>query len=135
LDGKKRKFSEFRGKYVLLDFWGFWCPPCMKELPYLREAYKRFQSRNFEIVGMNTDQFTPDSIKKNLEQNGMMWTQARHDSFLDLKNYAFRIESFPTTLLIAPDGKILSLSRQERGEPDLRGKDLLTTLDEILPKK
>lgn len=135
LNGKKRKFSEFRGKYVLLDFWGFWCPPCMQELPYLREAYKRFQTRNFEIVGMNTDQYTPDSIKKSLEQNGMTWTQARHDSFLDLKDYEFRIESFPTTLLIAPDGKILSLSRQEKGEPDLRGKDLLETLDEILPKK
>ena len=135
LNGKKRKFSEFRGKYVLLDFWGFWCPPCLKELPYLREAYKRFQSRNFEIVGMNTDEYTPDSIKKNLEKNGMTWTQARRDSFIDLKDYEFRIESFPTTLLIAPDGKILSLSRQEKGEPDLRGKDLLETLDEILPKK
>ncbi|CAA9375514.1 MAG: hypothetical protein AVDCRST_MAG74-1323 [uncultured Pyrinomonadaceae bacterium] len=135
LDGKKRRFSEFRGKYVLLDFWGFWCPPCLKELPYLREAYKRFQSRNFEIVGMNTDKYTPESIKKNLEQNGMTWTQARHDSFINLKDYEFRIESFPTTLLIAPDGKILSLSRQEKGEPDLRGKDLLETLDEILPKK
>ncbi len=135
LDGKKRKFSEFRGKYVLLDFWGFWCPPCMRELPYLREAYKRFQSRNFEIVGMNTDEYTPDSIKKNLEKNGMTWTQARRDSFIDLKDYQFRIESFPTTLLIAPDGKILSLSRQEKGEPDLRGEDLLTTLDGILPKK
>lgn len=135
LDGKKRRFSEFRGKYVLLDFWGFWCPPCLKELPYLREAYKRFQSRNFEIVGMNTDEYTPDSIKKNLEKNGMTWTQARHDSFIDLKDYQFRIESFPTTLLIAPDGKILSLSRQEKGEPDLRGKDLLETLDKILPEK
>jgi peroxiredoxin len=135
LDGKKRRFSEFRGKYVLLDFWGFWCPPCLKELPYLREAYKRFQSRNFEIVGMNTDEYTPDSIKKNLEKNGMTWTQARRDSFTDLRDYEFRIESFPTTLLIAPDGKILSLSRQEKGEPDLRGKDLLETLDEILPKK
>jgi len=135
LNGKKRKFSEFRGKYVLLDFWGFWCPPCLRELPYLKEAYKRFQGRNLEIVGMNTDDFTPDSIKKSLEQNGMTWTQARHDSFLDLKNFEFRIESFPTTLLVSPDGKILSMSRQEKGEPDLRGKDLLTTLDEILPEK
>jgi peroxiredoxin len=135
LDGKKRRFSEFRGKYVLLDFWGLWCPPCLKELPYLREAYKRFQSRNFEIVGMNTDDYTPESIKKSLEKNGMTWTQARHDSFTDLKDYEFRIESFPTTFLVAPDGKILSMSRQERGEPDLRGKDLLETLDEILPKK
>ncbi len=63
LNGKKRKFSEFRGKYVLLDFWGFWCPPCRAEMPYLREAYKRFQARGLEIVGMNTDEFTPESIK------------------------------------------------------------------------
>jgi len=135
LTGKKRRFSEFRGKYVLLDFWGFWCSPCREELPYLREAYKRYQSRNLEIVGMNTDDYTPDSIKKSLEENGMTWTQARQDSFIELKDFQFRIESFPTTFLVAPDGKILSMSRQDRGEPDLRSKDLLTTLDEILPKK
>jgi thiol-disulfide isomerase/thioredoxin len=134
LNGKKRKFSEFRGKYVLLDFWGFWCPPCRDELPYLREAYKRYQSRGLEIVGMNTDDFTPESIKKALSENGMTWTQARHDSFMELKDFQFRIESFPTTFLVAPDGKVLSMSRHQRGEPDLRGKDLLTTLDEILPK-
>lgn len=135
LNGKKRKFSEFRGKYVLLDFWGFWCPPCRAELPYLREAYKRFQSRGLEIVGMNTDDYTTESIKKALVENGMTWTNARKDSFLELKDFQFRIESFPTTFLIAPDGKILSMSRHLRGEPDLRGKDLLTTLDKILPEK
>ncbi len=133
LNGKKRRISEFRGKYLIVDFWGFWCPPCMAELPYLREAYKRFQSRGFEIVGMNTDKYTPESIKKNLSENQITWTQGRKDSFIELRDVQFRIESFPSTILVAPDGKILSLSRQERGEPDLRGKDLLTTLDKILP--
>lgn len=135
LNGKKRRLSEFRGKYVLLDFWGFWCPPCRDEMPYLREAYKRYQSRGLEIVGMNTDNFTPESIKKSLDQNQMTWTQARLDSFKDLRDYQLRIESFPTTFLLSPDGKILSMSRHKRGEPDLRGKDLLETLDKILPKK
>src|SRR5258706_1709362 len=44
LDGKQRSFSEFKGKFVLLDIWGFWCGPCRRELPYIREAYRRFQS-------------------------------------------------------------------------------------------
>ena len=135
LNGKKRKFSEFRGKYVLLDFWGLWCPACRVEIPYMKEAYKRFQGRGLEIVGMNTDKFTPQSIKKTLDENGLVWTQARLDSFVEFAGEQLRIQSFPTTFLIAPDGKILSMSRQERGEPDLRGKDLLTTLDEILPEK
>lgn len=136
LNGRKRKFSEFRGKYVLLDFWGFWCPPCRAEIPYLREAYKRFQARGLEIVGMNTDgDFTIESIKKGLADNNITWTQAREDSFVELKDAQLRIESFPTTFLVAPDGKILSMSRDERGEPDLRGKELLESLDKILPQK
>lgn len=133
LDGKKRKFSEFRGKYVLLDFWGLWCTACRDEIPYIREAYNRFRDRNFEVVGMNTDKFTPESIKKTLSETGLTWTQARLQSFVEFAGSQLRIQSFPTTFLIAPDGKILSMSRQERGELDLRGKDLLDTLDEILP--
>jgi thiol-disulfide isomerase/thioredoxin len=136
LGGKKRRFSEFRGKYILLDVWGFWCPPCRREMPYLREAARRFKARNLEIVGLNTDVEMPlDVLRRNLEVNDMRWTQAQLESVFDLINKNLRIESFPTTLLIAPDGKILSMSRHLRGEPDLRGKDLLETLDEILPKQ
>lgn len=134
-DGKKRNFSEFRGKYVLLDIWGFWCPPCRKELPYIREAHKRFGSRNLEVVGLNTDpDFTIDSMKKALRENGMNWTHAKFDSVADFLSSGLRINSFPTTFLISPEGKILSMSRHERDEPDLRGEDLLESLDEVLPK-
>jgi thiol-disulfide isomerase/thioredoxin len=135
-DGKKHKFSEFRGKYVLLDIWGFWCPPCRKELPYIREAQKRFGSRNLEVVGLNTDaDYTIDSMKKSLRDNGMIWTQAKFDSVMEFLKVGLRVNSFPTTFLIAPDGKILSMSRHERKEPDLRGADLLDSLDEVLPRE
>lgn len=132
-NGKKRKLSDFRGKYVLIDFWGFWCPPCRRELPYLREAYSRFQSRNFEILGMNTDtDFDLKSLNEQLQKNGMGWTQAKLDSIKDvIKNY--RIYSFPTTLLIDPEGKIVSLGQKKKDQPSLRGEDLLESLDEILP--
>lgn len=133
-NGKKRKFSEFRGKYVLLDVWGFWCPPCRREMPYLREAARKFKTRNLEVVGLNTDPLPVEQVKANLEANQMMWTQAKFESVFDFINQNLRIESFPTTILIAPDGKILSMSRSDRDEPDLRGKDLLETLDEILPE-
>lgn len=135
LNGKKRRFSEFRGKYVILDFWGLWCPACRTEIPYLREAYKRFKDRNLEIVGMNTDEFPPEQIRQALEKGEINWTQAQLKSIFDLINVNFRIESFPSTFLVAPDGKLVSMSRTDRDEPNLRGKDLLDTLDKILPKK
>ena len=103
------------------------CRICVKH-------HRRFGARNLEVVGLNTDPFPPDQIKKIMSQNGMTWTQAQLPSIFNLINKDLRIESFPTTFLIAPDGKILSMSRHLRGEPDLRGEDLLETLDGILPR-
>ena len=134
-EGKKHRLSEFRGQYVLLDIWGFWCGPCLRELPYIREAYRRFQTRKLQIVGLNTDpDYTVDSMKKSLTNNGMLWTQGQFQSVTDFLRGGLRVNSFPTTFLISPEGKILSMSRSDRDEPDLRQQDLLKTLDEILPK-
>ena len=131
--GKKRKLSEFRGKYVLVDFWGLWCPPCRQELPYLKAAYSRFQARGFEILGMNTDDpETVSQIKGQLDKQGLGWTQATRESILGvIKSY--RIHSYPSTLLLDPEGKVVSLNQTKKGQPDLRGRDLLKSLDQLLP--
>lgn len=132
-NGKKRKLSEFRGKYVLLDFWGMWCPACRTELPYLKAAYSRFQPRGLEILGMNTDDpVTVSQIKGQMEKQGFAWTQAKRESILDvIKNY--RIHLYPSTLLLGPDGKVISLNQTSKGQPELRGRDLLKSLDQLLP--
>jgi thiol-disulfide isomerase/thioredoxin len=124
--GKKRKLSEFRGKYVLLDFWAIWCPPCRRELPYQKLAYSRFQDRGFEILGMNNDE-DPSAIKDTLKKNGLVWPQATMSSIHDVE-VRYRIHLFPTSLLLGPDGKVLLVDQGK-----MRGQDLLKTLDRILP--
>lgn len=132
--GKKRKVSEFRGKYLLIDFWGTWCGPCRREMPYLKAAYKRFQPRGLEILGMNTDE--PEiiaDVKNWLEKNGLDWTQATRESIREVIR-SFRIHSYPSTMLLDHNGKIISLNQTKKGQPDLRGNDLLKSLDKLLPR-
>jgi hypothetical protein len=80
---------------------------------------------------MNND---PDylPVKEWLKRNGLNWPQAQMESIRNIE-VRYRIRLFPTTLLIGPDGKVVSLNQTKRNQPALRGADLLKSLDELLP--
>lgn len=126
-----RFLKEFRGKYLLIDFWGMWCVDCRREIPFQVEAVKRFANRGFEILGMDSDEADKlEEVKTFLAKNKMDWTQAKLSSIKSLIETAYRIQEYPSAILLGPDGKVLVLDQKE-----LAGEKLYETLDRILPKQ
>jgi thiol-disulfide isomerase/thioredoxin len=126
-----RSLKEFRGKYLLVDFWGMWCVDCRREIPFQVEAVKRFAGRRFEILGMDSDEADKlEAVKMFLVKNKMDWTQAKLSSIKSLIETAYRIQEYPSTILLDPNGKVLVLDQKE-----LIGEKLYETLDRLLPKQ
>jgi thiol-disulfide isomerase/thioredoxin len=144
-EGRPRKLSEFRGGYLLLDFWGTWCKPCLAEIPNLLKAYGDFHGRGLNILGLDNESIdaakaTPDEFKNALEkakalikQKGVPWPQVSPESFHKSLEKRFRIAAYPTFILLDSRGKIVSFG--DEGQLPVRGVNLLKTLEELLPKK
>jgi thiol-disulfide isomerase/thioredoxin len=129
IDGKKLKLSDFKGKYVLLDFWGTWCGPCRSEIPNLVKVYEKFNDKGFEIISISSDLMlktkSKEDFKKFVKENNMTWTQTLDSEDRKIHDL-YKISHWPTLFLLDRDGKII------KNEDDLRGEDLIATLNEVI---
>ena len=128
LAGKKRRLSDVKGTYRLLDFWASWCAPCVADLTEQKAAYERYHDKGFEILGMNGDAETEKPAQL-LQKLDIHWPQARLDK--EMVEKRFQIGEWPTEVLIDRHGRVVSIS-----QPDhlpLYGKNLETTLATLLP--
>lgn len=122
--GRAVRFTRFKGKYVLVDFWASWCGPCRAENPNVLKAYNEYKGKNFTVLGISLDD-KADKWKKAIKDDKMPWTQLS-----DLKGWKnelaqyYGIQGIPSNLLIDPDGKIVA--------KDLRGEALHARLAELL---
>jgi peroxiredoxin len=109
LDGKPLKLSNYRGKYVLLDFWATWCEPCVAETPNLKAVHAAFgQDQQFVMISLSLDS-EPEAPRKFVRQHGTDWTQVfLGDWSMDRVTQTFGIDGIPAILLIGPDGKIIA---------------------------
>lgn len=106
LDGKNFNLKQFRGKYLVLDFWGSWCGPCMYGVPKMREYYNKYKTQ-VEFVGIACND-TESDWKKAIVSNQMNWTQILNDkSSMDI-SVLYGISSYPTKIVINQKGEIIN---------------------------
>ena len=124
--GKAVKLSDYRGKYVLLDFWASWCGPCRAENPNVLDNYEKYHSKGLEILGVSLDD-KKDAWLKAIKDDGLEWAHVS-----DLKGWknevakTYNIRAVPSNFLIDKEGKIVAV--------DLRGEELTQKLAEIFGK-
>lgn len=100
------KLSDYAGKTVYLDFWASWCGPCKQSFPWMNDMHTRYAAQGLRVVAINVDQKADDA------QAFLRKTPAHFDLAFDPKGQtpkAYAIKAMPTSVLIGPDGKVLSV--------------------------
>lgn len=126
--GVEIKLSDYRGRYVLLDFWASWCGPCRKEHPHYKMLYNKYKKKGFSIISISFDQNRDEWIKAINEDKV---TEFIHAS--DLKGIGndltmkYQIKYVPVNYILSPDGKIIA--------KNIWGKDFENKLMEIFDEK
>jgi thiol-disulfide isomerase/thioredoxin len=129
ISGNPLSLADFKGKYVMLDFWASWCVPCRKGNPHMIEVYNKYKSKGFDIIGIADDDDKAEAWKAAVAKDkvgvwhhvlrGLNWDLIKkHEVNPKDINEKFGIHSLPTKILIDPSGKIVGRYGDSSGGSD-----------------
>ncbi|MGL4943298.1 MAG: carboxypeptidase regulatory-like domain-containing protein [Thermoguttaceae bacterium] len=107
------KLSDFRGKYVIVDFWATWCGPCLAKLPELKSLYEKSVAGNDNVVMIGVSLDAADKhemLSRFVAKREMPWLQGLAGDGTSETAHSYGVNSIPMLVLIAPDGKIISIN-------------------------
>lgn len=103
-DGSTKSLADYKGKLVLMDFWGTWCPPCREAMPGMQNLHKKYKTKGLAVVGMNVERSKTADPAKYMKDRGFDYELLLN---AETTTAAYKIRGFPTFLLLDKNGKIL----------------------------
>lgn len=101
MGGKQLKLSDYRGKWVVLNYWATWCPPCLEEIPELVNFHDAHKDSNAVVIGVDMEMLKPELLAQFVEDNFMSYPIV---PLVESMPTFDNVDNFPTTYLIDPDG-------------------------------
>lgn len=126
ITGREYYLGEPTSKYTLIDFWASWCKPCIASIPNLKAIHSTFSGKGLDVLSLAVDKRANTAkLKQLISEHGMSWDQLYMDSDKEGLDYLKKnhIQSFPTTMLIDPRGKVIYRGTSEAAL--IKAKELL----------
>ncbi len=120
IDSLEFKLSNFKGNYVLLQFWAPWCGPCIREIPHIINVFDKFHMEGLKVVSIGIDK--PEKLYRYIKLKSENWihiSQTKNDEIVKL----YKVSSIPKLYFLNKEGKIIE------NENSLRGENLENTIE------
>jgi thiol-disulfide isomerase/thioredoxin len=107
LDGKVHKLSDYRGKWIVVNYWATWCPPCRHEIPDLVDFHNKHKERDAVVLGVNHEYATVKELKNFKKKYKMSYPVLQATP--RTPSIDREIRGLPTTYLVNPEGQIVAV--------------------------
>jgi thiol-disulfide isomerase/thioredoxin len=107
LDGKVHKLSDYRGKWIVVNYWATWCPPCRREIPDLVDFHNKHKESDAVVLGVNHEYATVKELKNFKKKYKMSYPVLQATP--RTPSIDREIRGLPTTYLVNPEGQIVAV--------------------------